>query len=140
MGRTPPGSVNVRGVVSAGEFFAHQSPGDEGLVPVPAVLTGDGHRSPCDRDVRQLDGGCLHQQARRDGVRLPLLVDQATFPMEARYLPGQSNALADLLSRREQVIGSEWSLHPQGARALLHVWGSPSLDLFATHLNAKLPL
>ena len=60
--------------------------------------------------------------------------------LEARYLPGQSNVLADLLSRREQVIGSEWSLHPQVARALLRVWGSPSLDLFATHLNMKLPL
>ena len=60
--------------------------------------------------------------------------------LEARYLLGQSNVLADLLSRREQVIGSEWSLHPQVARALLRVWGSPSLDLFTTHLNAKLPL
>ena len=27
------------------------------------------------------DSGCLHQQARRDSVRLPLLVDQATSPM-----------------------------------------------------------
>ena len=60
--------------------------------------------------------------------------------LEVRYLPWQSNVLADLLSRRDQVIGSEWSLHPQVARALLRVWGSPSLDLFATHLNAKLPL
>ena len=59
--------------------------------------------------------------------------------MEARYLPGQSNVLADL-SCRKQVIGSEWSLHPQVARALLRVWGSPLLDLFTTHLNAKLPL
>ena len=59
--------------------------------------------------------------------------------LEARYLPGQSNVLADLLSRREQVIGSEWSLHHQVARALLCVWGSPSLDLFVTHLKAKLP-
>ena len=59
--------------------------------------------------------------------------------LDARYLPGQSNVLADLLSRRDQVIGTEWSLHLQAARAL-RVWGSPSLDLFATHLNAKLPL
>ena len=70
-----------RGVVSAGEFSAHQSPGDEGLISGSTVLPGDGHGSPCDRDVRQLDGGCLHQQARRYSVRLPLLVDQATSPM-----------------------------------------------------------
>ena len=60
--------------------------------------------------------------------------------LEARYLPGESNVLADVLSRRGQVVGTEWSLHPQVARALLRAWGNPSIDLFATCLNAKLPL
>ena len=60
--------------------------------------------------------------------------------LDARYLPGQSNVLADLLSRWDQVIGTEWSLHPQVARDLLRHWGSPSIDLFATGLNTKLPL
>ena len=60
--------------------------------------------------------------------------------LDARYLQGQSNVLADLLSRRDQVIGRKWSLHPQVARALLCRWGSPSINLFATSLNAKLPL
>ena len=59
--------------------------------------------------------------------------------LEARYLLGESNVLADILSRRGQVVGTEWSLHPQVARALLRVWGNPSIDLFATCLNAKLP-
>ena len=43
--------------------------------------------------------------------------------LEARYLPGESNVLADVLSRRGQVVGTEWSLHPQVARALLRTWG-----------------
>ena len=60
--------------------------------------------------------------------------------LEARYLPGESNVLADVLSRRGQVVGTEWSLHPLVARALLRTWGNPSIDLFATCLNAKLPL
>ena len=60
--------------------------------------------------------------------------------LDARYLPGQANVLADLLSRRGQVVGTEWSLHPQVARSLLCVWGNLSIDLFATSLNAKLPL
>ena len=30
--------------------------------------------------------------------------------LNARYLPGQSSVLADLLSCRDQVIGTEWSL------------------------------
>ena len=59
---------------------------------------------------------------------------------DARYLPGQSNVLADLLSCRDQVIGIEWSLHPQVAKDLLRRWGLPSIDLFATSLSAKLPL
>ena len=60
--------------------------------------------------------------------------------LDARYLPGENNVLADVLSRRGQVVGAEWSLHPQVARALLRAWGNPSIDLFATCLNAKLPL
>ena len=60
--------------------------------------------------------------------------------LNARYLPGESNILADVLSRRGQVIGTEWSLHPQVARSLFRMWGNPSIDLFATCLNAKLPL
>ena len=60
--------------------------------------------------------------------------------LDARYLLGESNVLADVLSCRGQVVGTEWSLHPQVARALLRAWGNPSIDLFATCLNAKLPL
>ena len=59
--------------------------------------------------------------------------------LDARYPPVQSSVLTDL-SRRDQVTGTEWSLHPQVARDLLRRWGSLSIDLFATHLNAKLPL
>ena len=43
--------------------------------------------------------------------------------LNARYLLGQSSVLADL-SRRDQVIGTEWSLHPQVASALLRT-GAP---------------
>ena len=60
--------------------------------------------------------------------------------LDARYLPGENNVLADVVSRRGQVVGTEWSLHPQVARTLLRAWGNPSIDLFATCLNAKLPL
>ena len=60
--------------------------------------------------------------------------------LDARYLPGQANVLAHLLSRCGQDVGTEWSFHPQVARSLLRVWGNPLIDLFATSLNAKLPL
>ena len=60
--------------------------------------------------------------------------------LEARYLPGQNNVLADLLSRRDQAIATEWTLHRQVAKALLSAWGSPSIDLFASRLNTPLPV
>ena len=60
--------------------------------------------------------------------------------LDARYLPGQANVLVDLLGRHGQVVGTEWSLHPQVARSLLRVWSNLSIDLFATCLNAKLAL
>ena len=60
--------------------------------------------------------------------------------LDASYLPGQASVLTDLLSRRGQVVGTEWSLHPQVARSLFRVWGNPSIDLFAICLNSKLPL
>ena len=60
--------------------------------------------------------------------------------LDARYLPGQDNVLADVLNCHGQVVGTEWSLHPQVARSLLRAWGNPSIDLFVTCLTAKLPL
>ena len=72
--------------------------------------------------------------------RLLRWTESLDIHLDARYLPGQDNVLADLLSHRGQVVGTEWSLHPQVARLQLRVWGNPSIDLFATSLNAKLPL
>ena len=72
--------------------------------------------------------------------RLLRWTESLDIHLDARYLPGHANVLADLLSCHRQVVGTEWSLHPQVARSLLRVWGNPSIDLFETSLNAKLPL
>ena len=61
--------------------------------------------------------------------RLLRWTESLNIRLDARYLPGQVNVLADLLSRRRQVVGTEWSLHPGVARSLLRVWGNPSIDL-----------
>ena len=147
VGRSPPRSTRVRGVVGPGKVAAHQSSGDEGSVLGPSVVSRRCHRSPRDSDVRQLDGRGVHQQGGTVSRALCLLAsrllrwtESIDIHFDARYLPGQVNVLADLLSRRGQVVGTEWSFHPQVARSLLRVWGNPSIDLFATSLNAKLPL
>ena len=90
MGRSPPPSFRVSGVVRGGAVVAHQSPRDEGHVSCVAVLSGDSHWLSGDCDVRQLNGCGLHQQAGRNGVPLSLLVNQlpSQVDVESRRPPG----------------------------------------------------
>ena len=44
-----------------------------------------------------------------------------------------------LLSRKNQVIGSEWTLCAEAFRHLLRLWPA-TIDLFATSLNHRLPV
>ena len=60
--------------------------------------------------------------------------------LKARHIPGCLNVMADLLSRSYQVQSIEWSLHPQVFKQICQKWFTPHVDLFATHLNHKLPL
>ena len=60
--------------------------------------------------------------------------------LKARDIPGCLNVMADLLSRSNQVQSTEWSLHPQVFKQICQKWFTPHVDLFATHLNHKLPL
>ena len=52
--------------------------------------------------------------------------------------PGHLNVLADHLSRRDQILKTEWSLNPAVARRVFRVRGSPHVDLFALKCNTKL--
>jgi hypothetical protein len=60
--------------------------------------------------------------------------------IRARHIPGKRNVIADQLSRRHQILGGEWSLHPEIVRQLSSMWGVPQVDLFATRHNNKCPL
>ena len=60
--------------------------------------------------------------------------------LKARHIPGCLNVMADLLSRPNQVQSTEWSLHLQVFHQICQKWLMPHVDLFATHLNHKLPL
>ena len=77
-------------MVGAGEVAAHQSFQNEEIVSGIAVISGVGHRSPCDRDVQQLDGGGIRQQAGRDSLPFTLLVGQPASEVvgESRRPPG----------------------------------------------------
>ena len=54
-----------------------------------------------------------------------------------QFVPGRLNVLADFLSRRGQVLGSEWALHQEVCRDLFRLW-PVTVDLFATSLNHRL--
>ena len=57
-----------------------------------------------------------------------------------RFVPGRKNILADQLSRQDQVIPTEWTLHTRVLQAVFRIWGTPMVDLFATALNRRLPV
>ena len=56
-----------------------------------------------------------------------------------QFIMGSSNVTADALSRPNQVIGSEWTLHQEVVDQLIHKWPAV-IDLFATSLTARLPV
>ena len=56
-----------------------------------------------------------------------------------QFIMGSTNVTADILSRPNQVIGSEWTLHQEVVDHLVHKWPAV-IDLFATSLTARLPV
>ena len=59
--------------------------------------------------------------------------------VRARHIPGCLNMIADHLSRPNQPISTEWSLHPEIVKRIFRLWGTPEVDMFATVSNSHLP-
>ena len=77
-------------------------------------------------------GGTHSQSLCNMAVELMLLCDQNRVNIKARYLPGRLNTLADCLSRKGNVVQTEWSLNQRVADLVFQLWGTPHVDLFAT--------
>ena len=58
--------------------------------------------------------------------------------VRARHIPGCLNVIADHLSRPNQPITTEWSLHPEIVNQIFRFWGTPVVDMFATVSNSSL--
>ena len=67
------------------------------------------------------------------------LLVKLNVTLSVAHISGCLNVLADKLSRPGQILPGEWSLCPETFRSLTLVWGVPSIDMFATRFNAKLP-
>ena len=57
-----------------------------------------------------------------------------------KHIPGRFNTLADRMSRVDKPISTEWSLNQKIANKIFQIMDFPSIDLFATRLNHRLPL
>ena len=68
------------------------------------------------------------------------LARDAQITLLAKHIPGERNALADLLSRMDKIVHTEWTLLHSMLEALCMAWDTPNLDLFATRLNNRRPL
>ena len=59
--------------------------------------------------------------------------------LRATHIPGVENTTADALSRGT-VVPTEWTLHTGVAQQLFGLRGRPHIDLFASAINAQLPV
>jgi len=86
---------------------------------------------------------------KQGGTRSPTLCQEAVALHEwliprqvwlvAVHRPGKDNQLADFLSRN-RPDPTEWALADSVCACLWRRWGCPQVDVFASHLNHKLPV
>ena len=148
LGRSLRPKIPQGSVVRFRKKATHICPRIEGGLPGPSRLQGpvpESNSVSCDV---QLNSGSLHQQqGGTHSVEMCALLWKITtwghhylITLKARHVLGCLNVMADLLSRSNQVQSTEWSLHPQVFKQICQKWFTPHVDLFATHLNHKLPL
>ena len=134
-------------VVGLPPVVAHQPPGIESdclalLQFLPSLPHGNILvRSDSSTAVAYINnqGGTHSQVLSLDTEDLLIWLWHQGCQIEAKFISGASNILADILSREASVSQTEWTL----AHAVLGpVWrwfGKPLLDLFATMFSALLP-
>ena len=84
-------------------------------------------------------GGTRSPSLLRSTVELLLWLESQDIIVRARHIPGCLNVIADHLSRPNQPIPTEWSLHPEIVKRIFRFWGTPEVDMFATLSNSHLP-
>ena len=67
------------------------------------------------------------------------LCENQSVRLLPQFIPGHLNVVADSLSRRSQVLCSEWTLCHQAFVELLRRWPA-TIDLFATAMTHRLPV
>ena len=84
-------------------------------------------------------GGTFSSALNSTAREVLLWAESRRIRLLPQFIMGSSNVTADALSRPNQVIGSEWTLHHEVVDQLVHRWPA-KIDLFATSLTARLPV
>ena len=72
-------------------------------------------------------------------VDLFLWLQTQDITLRARHIPVRLNVIVDRLSRPNQPIMKEWSLHPEVVNLIFRLWGTPVVDMFAKVHNTHHP-
>ncbi|CAJ0929351.1 unnamed protein product [Ranitomeya imitator] len=81
-------------------------------------------------------GGTRSAQAMREVSHILHWAEDMGSVLSAVHIPGVDNWETDFLCR-QGIDSGEWSLHPKNFRQICHHWGTPDVDLMASHFNAK---
>ena len=126
-------SINLR------EMMAVQN----GLLRFSSLLRGKTIALFCDNVTTvaylRRSGGTRSQVLFLKAREILLWIESMQITILPQFIEGSLNTRADLLSRPNLVIGSEWTLHQEVVQDLLHQWPA-IIDLFATSLTARLPV
>ena len=143
------GPTSVRSVDSMPKATVHQPQGDDGstvqkgLLGFSQFLRGKTIALFCDNVTTvaylRRSGGTRSKVLFLKAREILLWVESMQITILPQFIQGSLNSRADLLSRPNLVIGSEWTLHQQVVQELLHQWLA-IIDLFATSLTARLPV
>ena len=88
----------------------------------------------------QKQGGTKSWSLFRLVQQILLWMEDNDIRLIPQFIQGVRNSVADALSRKGQVLPTEWMLHPDVCKQIWKVWGQPMIDLFATNLTKRLPL
>ena len=126
-------SINLR------EMIAVQ----KGLLEFRSLLEGRTVALFCDNTTTvaylRKSGGTRSRTLFAKSREILLWAESHRITLLPQFIRGTHNTTADLLSRPNQVIGSEWVLHQEVVLELLHRWPA-TIDLFATSLTTRLPV
>ena len=83
-------------------------------------------------------GGTVSLSLSKEAVRLLKWAEGNNTSLVTGFIRGKNNVTADALSRKHQVLPTEWTLHQEVCNDLWRTWGQPVLDLFATRDNYRI--